>query len=186
MFLNTWLIAFLRKVTFLGHRKNGSHSYFPHHISNLVPRMSSWLPKGMYLIWDPLGLPAFVLSWLCHVKPYWAFNPATLSQILSSWSNTWLRAIHPHKSVETWVPTMALTLGKTFVLLGAGFLLHKLKGLNQKTSKMSFGSIVCAVIGNTRDCQLQFTVCLLEGRNHSIPCTATESWFQHPLLPKNK
>ena len=27
MFLNTWLIAFLRKVTFLGHRKKGAQLF---------------------------------------------------------------------------------------------------------------------------------------------------------------
>ena len=63
---------------------------------------------------------------------------------------------------------MALTLDKTFILLDDGFLLCTLKELFHMTSKVSFDSkIVCAVNGNTRDCQLQFIVHPLEGRNHS-------------------
>lgn len=73
---------------------------------------------------------------------------------------------------------MALTLDKTVILLDAGFLLCKLKELHQMTSKMSFGlNIVCAVIGNTRDCQLQFITHLLEGRNHSISYGTTRADF---------
>lgn len=67
------------------------------------------------------------------------------------------------------MPVMALTLNKTLILLDDGFLVCKLKELFRMTSKVSSDSkIVCAVNDNTRDCQLQFIVHLLEGRNHSI------------------
>lgn len=102
----------------------------------------------MYLTWTPLGLHAFVLHWLCWVKFYWTFSPATLNQILFSWFNIWLQIIHLHGSDKTWVPTVALTLDKMLILLGASFLLCKLRGMYQMTSKVYFGSkIICAVIG---------------------------------------
>ena len=46
------------------------------------------------------------------------------------------------------MPTVALTLDKMLILLGASFLLCKLRGMYQMTSKVYLGSkIIWAVIG---------------------------------------
>lgn len=74
---------------------------------------------------------------------------------------------------------MALTLDKTFILLGAGFLLWELKGLYQMTSKVSFDlKIICAMIGS----ELLMTVNCSSTKRNKSQQFCNESWRANPNI----